>query len=118
MGCGEKKTVKILDANLHCYCNVRICRQATLLSEAERLKVADAVIEAHRPAQELRVYRAPTPWKSPAEHSPSDCRAATHHRPHLLSIACRSVLPIHHIRLPLFQSLARSQLQVQSCLRP
>ena len=47
MGCSEKKLSKNLTQTFMAYCNVMIYQQATLSGEAERLKVADAVIEAH-----------------------------------------------------------------------
>src|SRR5262249_43471150 len=46
MGCGEQKLSKYLTQIFIAYCNVMICQQATLSGEAERPKVADAVIEA------------------------------------------------------------------------
>src|SRR5215510_1544154 len=46
MGCSEKKLSKNLTQTFMAYCNVMICQQATLSGEAERPKVADAVIEA------------------------------------------------------------------------
>src|SRR5262249_29250469 len=46
MGCGEQKLSKYLTQTFTAYCNVMICQQATLSGEAERPKVADAVIEA------------------------------------------------------------------------
>ena len=46
MGCSEKKLSKNLTQIFMVYCNVMICQQATLSGEAERPKVADAVIEA------------------------------------------------------------------------
>ena len=47
MGCSEKKLSKNLTQTFMAYGNVMICQQATLSGEAERPKVADAVIEAH-----------------------------------------------------------------------
>jgi hypothetical protein len=46
MGCGKQKLSKYLTQIFIAYCNVVICQQATLSGEAERPKVADAVIEA------------------------------------------------------------------------
>ena len=46
MGCSEKKLSKNLTQTFMAYSNVMICQQATLSGEAERPKVADAVIEA------------------------------------------------------------------------
>jgi len=46
MGCSEKKLSKNLTQTFMAYCNVMIYQQATLSGDAERLKVADAVIEA------------------------------------------------------------------------
>src|SRR5262245_58893408 len=46
MGCREKKLSKNLTQTFMAYCNVMICQQAALSGEAERPKVADAVIEA------------------------------------------------------------------------
>ena len=46
MGCSEEKLSKNLTQTFMAYCNVMICKQATLSGEAERPKVADAVIEA------------------------------------------------------------------------
>src|SRR5215470_9959658 len=46
MGCSEEKLSKNLIQTFTAYCNVMICQQATLSGEAERPKVADAVIEA------------------------------------------------------------------------
>ena len=46
MGCSEKKLSKNLTQTFMAYGNVMICQQATLSGEAERPKVADAVIEA------------------------------------------------------------------------
>src|SRR5262245_24766007 len=46
MGCSEKKLSKNLTQIFMVYCNVMIGQQATLSGEAERPKVADAVIEA------------------------------------------------------------------------
>ena len=46
MGCSERKLSKNLTQTFMAYCNVMICQQATLSGEAERPKVADAVIEA------------------------------------------------------------------------
>jgi len=48
MGCSEKKLSKNLTQIFMVYCNVMICQQATLSGEAERPKVADAVIEADK----------------------------------------------------------------------
>ena len=48
MGCSEKKLPKNSTQTFMAYCNVMICQQATLSGEAERPKVADAVIEAVR----------------------------------------------------------------------
>ena len=48
MGCSEKKLSKNLTQSFMVYCNVMICQQATLSGEAERPKVADAVIEASK----------------------------------------------------------------------
>jgi hypothetical protein len=45
-GCSEKKLSKNLTQTFMAYGNVMICQQATLSGEAERPKVADAVIEA------------------------------------------------------------------------
>src|SRR5262249_37167332 len=52
MGCGKQKLSKYLTQIFIAYCNVMICQQATLSGEAERPKVADAVIEAALCAQE------------------------------------------------------------------
>jgi hypothetical protein len=46
MGCSEKKLSKNLTQTFMAYCNVMVCQQTTLSGEAERPKVADAVIEA------------------------------------------------------------------------
>ena len=46
MGCSEKKLSKNLTQTFMAYCNVMICQQAALSGEAERPKVADAMIEA------------------------------------------------------------------------
>ena len=46
MGCSEKKLSKNLTQIFMAYCNGMICQQAMLSGEAERPKVADAVIEA------------------------------------------------------------------------
>src|SRR5262245_15096610 len=55
MGCSEKKLSKNLTQTFMAYCNVMIYQQATLSGDAERLKVADAVIEAQiRPFRECR----------------------------------------------------------------
>jgi hypothetical protein len=48
-GCSEKKLSKNLTQTFMAYGNGMICQQATLLGEAERPKVADAVIEALSP---------------------------------------------------------------------
>ena len=50
MGCSEKKLSKNLTQTFMASCNVMICQQAALSGEAERPKVADAVIEAKNPA--------------------------------------------------------------------
>jgi hypothetical protein len=47
MGCSEKKLSKNLTRTFMAYGNVMICQQAALSGEAERPKVADAVIEAY-----------------------------------------------------------------------
>ena len=47
MGCSEKKLSKNLTQTFMAYCHVMICQQAALSGEAERPKVADAMIEAH-----------------------------------------------------------------------
>ena len=57
MGCSEKKLSKNLTQTFMAYCNVMICQQATLSGEAERPKVADAVIEAH-----YFYYASPWHW--------------------------------------------------------
>ena len=46
MGCSEEKLSKNLTQTFMAYCNIMICQQATLSGEAERPKVADAVIAA------------------------------------------------------------------------
>ena len=46
MGCSEKKLSKNSTQTFMAYCNVMICQQAALSGEAERPKVADAMIEA------------------------------------------------------------------------
>ena len=54
MGCSEKKLSKNLTQIFMVYCNVMICQQATLSGEAERPKVADAVIEALMALRKIR----------------------------------------------------------------
>jgi hypothetical protein len=57
MVCSEKKLSKNLTQTFMAYCNVMICQQATLSGEAERPKVADAVIEAQKaPQQSVQSY--------------------------------------------------------------
>ena len=46
MSCSEEKLLKNLTQIFMAYCNVMIGQQTTLSGEAERPKVADAVIEA------------------------------------------------------------------------
>ena len=46
MSCSEKKLSKNLTQTFMAYCNVMVCQQTTLSGEAERPKVADAMIEA------------------------------------------------------------------------
>ena len=59
MGCSEKKLSKNLTQTFMACCNVMICQQATLSGEAERPKVADAVIEAGKTmSKSLRYERA------------------------------------------------------------
>jgi len=41
------EVVKILDINFMAHCNVVICPKVTLLGDAKRPKVADAVIKAN-----------------------------------------------------------------------
>ena len=61
MGCSEKKLLKNLTQTFMAYGNVMICQQATLSGEAERPKVADAVIEA---PSGLVVNRWPHRWSA------------------------------------------------------
>ena len=54
MGCSEKKLSKNLTQTFMASCNVMICQQAALSGEAERPKVADAVIKAGFPGENAK----------------------------------------------------------------